>query len=135
MASESAPRRAPRLGYFCPCGSRRHRASHLAPGGRGAADPGSDYLRHPARSALASLRQGWATDRLRRALGPTISEVTAVGRCDEGDKMSVKLSSPALSSLPKTVGVPKYKRSDLKAGIFHIGVGNFHRAHQAVYLD
>jgi mannitol 2-dehydrogenase len=49
--------------------------------------------------------------------------------------MSVKLSSATLSSLPKTVGVPKYKRSDLKAGIFHIGVGNFHRAHQAVYLD
>ena len=24
---------------------------------------------------------------------------------------------------------------DLKPGIFHIGVGNFHRAHQAVYLD
>ncbi len=49
--------------------------------------------------------------------------------------MSVKLSSTTLSSLPKTVGVPKYKRSDLKPGIFHIGVGNFHRAHQAVYLD
>jgi mannitol 2-dehydrogenase len=49
--------------------------------------------------------------------------------------MSVKLSSATLSSLPKTVAVPKYKRSDLKAGIFHIGVGNFHRAHQAVYLD
>lgn len=49
--------------------------------------------------------------------------------------MSVKLSSATLASLPKTVGAPKYQRSDLKAGILHIGVGNFHRAHQAVYLD
>src|SRR5690606_31015341 len=26
-------------------------------------------------------------------------------------------------------------RGDLRAGILHIGVGNFHRAHQAVYLQ
>jgi mannitol 2-dehydrogenase len=49
--------------------------------------------------------------------------------------MSVKLSSAALAHLPAGVGAPKYRRSDLKAGIVHIGVGNFHRAHQAVYLD
>ncbi len=30
---------------------------------------------------------------------------------------------------------PAYDRSTLTAGIVHIGVGNFHRAHQAVYLD
>ena len=30
---------------------------------------------------------------------------------------------------------PSYDRSALKAGILHIGVGNFHRAHQASYLD
>lgn len=28
-----------------------------------------------------------------------------------------------------------YDRSNLKSGIVHFGVGNFHRAHQAVYLD
>ena len=50
--------------------------------------------------------------------------------------MSVKLSAATLWRVcPKTVGAPKYQRSDLKAGILHIGVGNFHRAHQAVYLD
>src|SRR5271157_692878 len=49
--------------------------------------------------------------------------------------MSVKLSSAALGQLPAGVGKPNYKRSDLSAGIVHIGVGNFHRAHQAVYLD
>ena len=28
-----------------------------------------------------------------------------------------------------------YNRDDCKAGIAHIGVGNFHRAHQALYVD
>ena len=30
---------------------------------------------------------------------------------------------------------PAYDRGSLKAGIVHFGVGNFHRSHQAVYLD
>ena len=30
---------------------------------------------------------------------------------------------------------PSYDRSNLRQGIVHIGVGNFHRAHMAVYLD
>jgi mannitol 2-dehydrogenase len=49
--------------------------------------------------------------------------------------MSVKLSIATLSELPAGISAPKYRREDLKAGILHIGVGNFHRAHQAVYLD
>src|ERR1700729_2633894 len=49
--------------------------------------------------------------------------------------MSVKLSAAALARLPADVATPKYQRSDLRAGIVHFGVGNFHRAHQAVYLD
>ena len=49
--------------------------------------------------------------------------------------MTVKLSKAALQNLPEKVGVPGYSQSDLKAGIVHFGVGNFHRAHQAVYLD
>ena len=49
--------------------------------------------------------------------------------------MSVRLSLASLANLPPGVRVPSYKRSDLSAGILHIGVGNFHRAHQAVYLD
>jgi len=49
--------------------------------------------------------------------------------------MSAKLSAAALSKLRADIAVPKYRRADLSAGILHIGVGNFHRAHQAVYLD
>ena len=35
----------------------------------------------------------------------------------------------------RTAAVPAYARSALSGGIVHFGVGNFHRAHQAVYLD
>jgi mannitol 2-dehydrogenase len=37
--------------------------------------------------------------------------------------------------LGSNVAVPRYQRSDLSPGILHFGVGNFHRAHLAVYLD
>lgn len=33
------------------------------------------------------------------------------------------------------VALPQYDRARLTPGIVHIGVGNFHRAHMAVYLD
>ncbi len=36
---------------------------------------------------------------------------------------------------PPAVALPAYDRSKLTPGIVHIGLGNFHRAHQAVYLD
>ncbi|NIY71055.1 mannitol dehydrogenase family protein [Marivivens donghaensis] len=49
--------------------------------------------------------------------------------------MAIKLETSALDQLPAEVGKPEYDRSALTAGILHVGVGNFHRAHQAVYLD
>jgi mannitol 2-dehydrogenase len=49
--------------------------------------------------------------------------------------MTVTLNGQNLDKLPKDVAVPRYARARLKAGILHFGVGNFHRAHQAVYLD
>ena len=44
------------------------------------------------------------------------------------------LSTQTLGGLPRTVLRPTYDRSELTPGIVHIGVGNFHRAHQAWYL-
>lgn len=35
----------------------------------------------------------------------------------------------------QTAALPAYDRSSLTPGIVHIGLGNFHRAHMAVYLD
>lgn len=45
------------------------------------------------------------------------------------------LSDDALTSLDSRVARPGYDRSTLTVGIVHIGVGGFHRAHQAMYLD
>lgn len=49
--------------------------------------------------------------------------------------MATKLSAANLRLLAASVARPAYRAADLSAGIVHFGVGNFHRAHQAVYLD
>jgi len=49
--------------------------------------------------------------------------------------MTQQLNNTVLNSLPDTVQAPSYARTDLSPGILHIGVGNFHRAHQAMYLS
>ncbi|WP_340162248.1 mannitol dehydrogenase family protein [uncultured Hoeflea sp.] len=46
----------------------------------------------------------------------------------------MKLSNANLDQLPPGIDMPGYDRAALTPGIVHIGVGNFHRAHQAVYL-
>lgn len=43
-------------------------------------------------------------------------------------------SQQHLDSLSARARTPRYRRDDLSAGIVHIGLGNFHRAHQAWYL-
>ena len=48
----------------------------------------------------------------------------------------IRLDSEALGALAaRGVEVPRYDRSALVPRIVHIGVGGFHRAHLAVYLD
>lgn len=46
----------------------------------------------------------------------------------------MKLSNATLSALPEGIARPAYDRSRLRPGIVHIGLGNFHRGHQAWYL-
>mgnify|MGYP003462731102 FL=1 len=46
-----------------------------------------------------------------------------------------KLNLLTVRGLRAEVSTPRYSRDSLTAGIVHIGVGNFHRAHLAVYLD
>lgn len=50
-------------------------------------------------------------------------------------KSLVKLTEQNLSQLPDQVRVPRYDRRQVTHGIVHFGVGGFHRAHQALYLD
>ena len=47
----------------------------------------------------------------------------------------IRLSQETLPLLPAEVAVPSYDRERITPGIVHIGVGGFHRAHEAVYTD
>lgn len=46
-----------------------------------------------------------------------------------------RLSLEALPSLPAHVARPSYDLASLEAGVVHLGVGAFHRGHQAVWFD
>ena len=48
--------------------------------------------------------------------------------------MTCKLSLASLPEIATKAAVPAYRRDQLTPGILHFGVGNFHRAHQAIYL-
>jgi len=45
------------------------------------------------------------------------------------------LSQRTLDWLPEAVARPAYDRSQVTEGIVHFGVGGFHRAHEAMYVD
>ena len=49
--------------------------------------------------------------------------------------MARHLSNKTLGDLPAAIIRPTYDRSLLQPGILHLGIGAFHRAHQAVYTD
>lgn len=46
-----------------------------------------------------------------------------------------RLHPDALDALARNVRTPAYDRSRLRPGILHLGIGAFHRAHQAVYTE
>jgi mannitol 2-dehydrogenase len=46
-----------------------------------------------------------------------------------------KLNAENLHLLPGEVAIPAYDRSKIKSGIVHIGIGGFHRSHEAFYTD
>ncbi|TWU35732.1 Mannitol 2-dehydrogenase [Novipirellula aureliae] len=47
----------------------------------------------------------------------------------------MKLNQENLSQLPRDIMRPTYDRRQLTAGIVHVGVGGFHRSHEAFYTD
>ncbi|WP_448659001.1 mannitol dehydrogenase family protein [Sphingomonas sp. CJ99] len=49
--------------------------------------------------------------------------------------MNNRLSLATLDALPNTVHRPAYDPAAIGVGIVHLGIGAFHRAHQAVYAD
>ncbi|AEH02344.1 mannitol dehydrogenase family protein [Lacinutrix sp. 5H-3-7-4] len=48
---------------------------------------------------------------------------------------NLKLNTKNLSAIGERIAIPKYSRSDIKTGIVHVGIGGFHRAHEAFYTD
>ncbi|MCV3208026.1 mannitol dehydrogenase family protein [Mesorhizobium sp. YC-39] len=46
-----------------------------------------------------------------------------------------RLSNATVQGLPAATAVPLYDRTGVAPGIVHLGIGAFHRAHQAVYVD
>lgn len=47
----------------------------------------------------------------------------------------MQLNQKNINKLAEQVACPTYDRQQLKTGIVHIGVGGFHRSHQAFYTD
>jgi mannitol 2-dehydrogenase len=46
-----------------------------------------------------------------------------------------RLNASTLSTLGPSVWTPRYDRAAVRAGIVHLGVGGFHRSHQALYVE
>ena len=60
------------------------------------------------------------------------TEQAAPGTTDPGTTIELnRMNLASISGVP----VPAYDRSAVTVGIVHLGVGAFHRAHQAMYLD
>jgi mannitol 2-dehydrogenase len=51
------------------------------------------------------------------------------------DAAGIPLTPGRLADIAAQVPVPAYDRAAVRPGIVHLGVGAFHRAHQAMYLD
>lgn len=55
--------------------------------------------------------------------------------CPRTENLSlIRLANTTLHDLPGTIARPTYDRASLSPGIIHVGLGNFHRAHQSWYL-
>jgi mannitol 2-dehydrogenase len=51
------------------------------------------------------------------------------------EEAGIPLRTDRLAEVARHVPAPSYDRTKVKTGVVHLGVGSFHRAHQAMYLD
>ena len=61
--------------------------------------------------------------------------VVALSRSLSSNRVPAVITPSSLASLSGDIARPSYDRATVTAGIAHLSVGNFHRAHQAVYTD
>ena len=57
------------------------------------------------------------------------------GAGDDDVRSALPLTDETLVRHAPRIGVPQYARHSLLPGVVHLGVGSFHRSHQAVYFD
>lgn len=50
-------------------------------------------------------------------------------------KNIIKVNQKKLAEIGNRIACPTYNRANIKTGIVHVGVGGFHRAHEAFYTD
>src|SRR5690606_14818773 len=53
----------------------------------------------------------------------------------KGESVMARLSSSTLPPAGEAVRLPAYDRGGITPGVVHLGIGAFHRAHMAVYVD
>jgi fructuronate reductase len=78
--------------------------------------------------------------RWKRGLSVTLREaepwrLTTADEENRGDPPMRRLARNTLADLPRDVARPQYDLDDVRTGVVHLGVGAFHRAHQAVVFD
>lgn len=61
--------------------------------------------------------------------------IESISRYQLPDLTMNRLNKNVLSKLPQDVILPRYNREQLAPGIVHLGIGAFHRAHQAFYTE
>src|SRR5215211_9138639 len=64
-----------------------------------------------------------------------MSSETPKNHVSEPEEGDFRLSTANLDRLPGQIRRPAYDRSAVTPGIVHLGIGAFHRAHQAVVID
>jgi len=71
-----------------------------------------------------------------RAMQPLESESRARALSDDRSRGgSLQLCADNLPAISAGLATPAYERAKVRAGIVHMGVGGFHRSHQAAYVD
>jgi mannitol 2-dehydrogenase len=64
-----------------------------------------------------------------------VAEITLGRMVMTPDKQIDLSTAEGRRAVGERIPAPEYDRGQLEVGIVHIGVGGFHRAHQAIYLD
>ncbi|MGB3292831.1 MAG: mannitol dehydrogenase family protein [Phormidesmis sp.] len=70
------------------------------------------------------------------SISPALSNPSQHQSASQQSKKAIPLNEASLAQLSsQQVRVPQYDRKAVSTGIVHIGVGGFHRSHQALYID